>query len=315
MTDVSQAMALDVILETVFGAGELDRDAARKVLLDILGAFQPSIIGGNRFHKPWFPPWRRYVRARKAFDRWVGEVVRGRRARGPDALGGDVLGVLLASRYDDGASMSEAEVSDQLFTVLLAGHETSAIAMAWCIHHLIRNPEVLVTLRAEVDALGPDPSPEALTKLRYLDAVLSETLRIEPVVTDVIRVCREPLTLAGRWTVPAGGVVAVMLASIQRDSRVYPEPEQFRPERFLDRRYGPSEFVPFGGGARRCLGATFAQSELAIAVAEIVSRWELAPATSEPDRSIRRNLTMGPSNGVRIRVLGARTATATRAAS
>jgi cytochrome P450 len=315
MTDVSQAMALDVILETVFGAGELDRDRARAILLGVIHGFAPSIVGGRTFHKAWFPPWRRFVRAREVFDAWVADVVGQRRARGADATGDDVLGVLLASRYDDGSPMSDAEVSDQLFTLLLAGHETSAIAMAWAMHHLLRNPEPLATLRAEIDALGPEPSPEAVTRLRYLDAVISETLRIDPIVTDVVRVCREPLTLGGRWTLPKGMLAAVMLASILRDERTFPEPERFRPERFLEQRYAASEFVPFGGGARRCLGAAFAQSELAIAVAEIVSRWEIAPADAEPERSIRRNLTMGPKNGVRIRVLGPRVTPQMKAAS
>ncbi|HLK38393.1 MAG TPA: cytochrome P450 [Polyangiaceae bacterium] len=306
MTDVTQAMALDVIIETVFGAQELDRDLAREVLLGVVRGFTPSIIGGGTFHKPWFPPWRRYVRACAAFDRWVLDLVQRRRARGTGGMGDDVLGVLLSARYEDGSPMDDAEVRDQLFTLLLAGHETSAIAMAWCTYYLIRTPDVLARLREEVDALGPKPSAEAITKLRYLDAVVSESLRIEPIVTDIIRVCREPFALGGKWTVPRGNVVAVLLASILRDPRVFPEPEVFRPERFLEKKYAASEFLPFGGGARRCLGAAFAQAELAIAVAEIASHWNLELASSEPETAVRRNLTMGPRHGVRVRVAGRR---------
>ncbi len=306
MTDVSQAMTLDVILESVFGAGELDRDAARKVLLGVVRGFTPAVIGGKTFHKPWFPPWRRFVRARETFDAWVDGLLRQRRASNTARHGDDVFGVLLDARYDDGSPMSDAEVRDQLFTLLLAGHETSAIAMAWGVHHILRNPDVLATLRAEVDGLGPDPAPEALTKLRYLDAVVSETLRIEPIVTDVVRKCREPLTIAGRWTVPKGSLVGVMVASILHDPRVFPEPRRFRPERFLEKKFAASEFLPFGGGSRRCLGAAFAEAELAIALGEIVSRWELASASTEPERAIRRNLTMGPKHGVPVRVLGVR---------
>jgi cytochrome P450 len=315
MTDVTQAMALDVILETVFGEGALDRNTARAVLLGAIKGFSPAIVGGRTFHKPWFPPWRRFLRAREAFDRWVETIVRDRRARGADALGDDVLGVLLSARYDDGSSMDDAEVRDQLFTLLLAGHETSAIAMAWCIYYLLRNPEAFAKLRAELDALGPDPTPESITKLRYLDASLSETLRIEPIVTDVLRVCREPFTIGGRWTVPKGSNVAVMLASILRDPRVFAEPQRFRPERFLEKKFSASEFLPFGGGARRCLGAAFAEAELAVAVAEIGSRWEIELASTEPERAIRRNVTMGPKHGVRIRVLGRRRRVEIQAAS
>jgi cytochrome P450 len=308
-------VALDVILETVFGAADLDRVVARKVLVGMIHGLAPSIVGGETLHKSWFPPWRRFVRARETFDRWVYALIRERRSRGEGSLGDDVLGVLLSARYEDGSPMDDAEVRDQLFTLLLAGHETSAIAMSWCVYHLLRNPAVLAKLRAEVDALGPDPSPEAITRLRYLDAVLSETLRIDPIVTDVIRVCREPLTLAGRWTVPRGGLVAVMIGSILRDPRVFAEPERFRPERFLEKKFAASEFVPFGGGARRCLGAAFAQAELAIAVAEIASRWDLALANTEPEPRVRRNLTMGPKHGVRIRVRGPRVPAPMKAAS
>ncbi len=306
MSDVAQALALDVIIETVFGAGDLDRERARAVLLGMVQAFSPAILGGTTFHKPWFPPWRRYVRAREIFDRWVVEVVAQRRTRGAEQTGDDVLGVLLAARYEDGAPMDDAEISDQLFTLLLAGHETSAIAMTWSVYHLLRAPDVLAHLRKELEALGPNPSPESITRLPYLGAVVSETLRIEPIVTDVIRVLREPFTLGDRWTLPAGHTIVVMLISILRDPRVFPEPERFRPERFLEKKFGPAEFLPFGGGARRCLGAAFAEAELALAVAEIASRWDVELADSKPEPSVRRNLTMGPKNGVRVRVRGRR---------
>ncbi|MBX3261532.1 MAG: cytochrome P450 [Labilithrix sp.] len=307
LTDVTQAMALDVIIETVFGAGEVDRDAARAALREIIHAFSPVLAGGGTLHKAWFPPWRRFVRAQDAFDRLIGDVVSARRARGPRAVEGeDVLGVLLSARYDDGAPMSDVEIRDQLLTLLLAGHETSATAMAWCIYHLLRHPVALERLRSEIDALGDAPAPDALTKLRYLDAVVSETLRIEPIVTDVLRLCREPFTLGGRWTVPKGGLVAVLLVAILRDPRVFDEPGEFKPERFLEKKFSASEFLPFGGGARRCLGVAFAEAELAIAVAEIVSRWELELASEAPERSVRRNLTMGPKGGVRVRVRGRR---------
>jgi cytochrome P450 len=313
MADVTQAMTLDVIIETVFGAGDLDRSVAREVLLDAIHGLAPSIVGGRTFHKPWFPPWRRFVRAREAFDRWVDGVVGERRAQGAGAVGDDVLGVLLSARYEDGSPMDDSEVRDQLFTLLLAGHETSAVATAWSVYYLLRNPRAIERLRGEIDALGPDPAPEAITKLAYLGAVVSETLRIEPVVTDVIRICREPITIGGRWTVPRGHVLSVVLVAILRDARVFAEPDSFRPERFLEQKFAPNEFLPFGGGARRCLGAAFAQAELAIAVAEIASRWELELATAEPERAIRRNLTMGPKDGVRLRVLGPRSRAAAAA--
>lgn len=317
LTDVTQAMALDVIIETVFGAGPIDREAARAVLRGIIHSFSPVLAGGSFLHKPWFPPWRRFSRARDTFDRFVYRVITERRAL-VEAEGRsrhDVLGVILGAQYDDGSIMTDVEVRDQLMTLLLAGHETSATAMAWSLYYLLQNPDVLAKLRGEIDALGPEPTPEALTKVRYLDAVVSETLRIEPIVTDVVRICREPFTLGGRWELPKGGVVAVFVLSILRDPRVFPEPHAFRPERFLEERYAAYEFVPFGGGARRCLGAAFAEAELAIAIAELVSGWDLALAGTRPERSVRRHLTMGPRDGVLVRVVGRRARPGVRVAS
>jgi cytochrome P450 len=302
-SDFSQAMALDVIIETVFGEAEdLNRTEAREVLRNMVHAFHPSILAGGIFQKPWFPPWRRLLRARAAFDAWADGLIRARRARGEDALGNDVLGVLLAARYDDGSTMSEAEVRDQLITLLLAGHETSATALAWCVYYLARSPDVLAKLRQELEPLGAAPAPDALVRVPYLDAVVSETLRIEPIVTDVLRVCREPFTVGNQWTVEKGDVIAVMMVSIMKDERYFPEPDRFRPERFLEKKFSLSEFMPFGGGARRCLGAAFAEAELALAVAELALSCDIQLATDEPERATRRNVTMGPARGVRIRV-------------
>jgi cytochrome P450 len=302
-SDFSQAMALDVIIETVFGETEdLNRAEAREVLRNLVHAFHPSILAGGIFQKPWFPPWRRLLNARAAFDAWANGLIRARRARGDDALGSDVLGVILAARYDDGSTMTESEVRDQLITLLLAGHETSATALAWCVYYLARSPEVLTKLRSELAALGAAPAPDALIRVPYLDAVVSETLRIEPIVTDVLRVCREPFTVGNKWTVQKGDVIAVMMVSIMKDERYFPEPDRFRPERFLEKKFSLSEFMPFGGGARRCLGAAFAEAELALAVAEVALTCDVELATDEPEHAKRRNVTMGPANGVRIRV-------------
>ncbi|HVY25457.1 MAG TPA: cytochrome P450 [Polyangiaceae bacterium] len=302
-TDFSQAMALDVIIETVFGeTDDLNRDEAREVLRDMVHAFHPSILAGAIFQKPWFPPWRRLLRARAAFDAWANRLIRARRARGEDALGGDVLGVILAARYEDGSAMTESEVRDQLITLLLAGHETSATALAWCVYYLARSPQALAQLRSELEKLGPEPSPEVVLRVSYLDAVVSETLRIEPIVTDVLRVCREPFTVGNKWTVPQGEVIAIMIASIMKDERYFREPERFRPERFLEKKFGLSEYMPFGGGARRCLGAAFAEAELALAIAELALHCEIQLASNEPEHAKRRNVTMGPAGGVQIRV-------------
>jgi cytochrome P450 len=205
--------------------------------------------------------------------------------------------------------MADAEIRDQVWTLLAAGHETTAVAIAWGVYWLLREPAVLTRLRAEVGALGKAPSPEALARLPYLDAIVCETLRIEPIVTDVSRRCRLPLRV-GPWTVPQGDVVMVNVGAILDDAAVFREPARFHPERFLEQTFGATHFLPFGGGSKRCLGAAFAQAELAIALATIASAWELKLASDAPERSTRRNITMGPGTGVRVRVLGSVSTTA-----
>lgn len=304
--DLAQAMTLDVILETVFGASPgLDRAGAREVLVESIHGFSPALLASTKLHVPIFPPWRRFERARTTFNAWVSGVVAERRARGEGDLGDDVLGVLLAARYDDGEPMSDEEIRDQLLTILLAGHETSAVAISWGVYFLLREPAVLARLRAEIDGLGPDPAADALARLPYLGAVASESLRIEPIVSDVLRRCKAPLKV-GEWTVPEGQIVAVMICAILGDPRVFEEPERFRPERFLGQSYHAGEFLPFGGGQRRCLGAAFAEAELAIALGTIASEWDLRLADDRPEHAVRRNVTMGPARGVRVRVVGRR---------
>src|SRR5262249_21633267 len=144
----------------------------------------------------------------------------------------------------------DGEIRDQLVTLLLAGHETSATAIAWAIYHLHRSPMVLARLRDELTDLSPD----ALVKNPYLSATCSEALRMEPVVTDILRICRDRFQLR-EWTLEKNEPIAVMMTGILKNARIFPEPDVFRPERFLEKNYSATEFLPFGGGSRRCLGA------------------------------------------------------------
>ena len=305
MSDLAQALTLDVILETVFGdTVGLERPKGRAILQELIRGISSVFVFASALRTPLFPPWRNFMRRRAAFDAWVDDMIARRRAR--QNLGADILGLLLEARYDDGTAMDDAEIRDLLMTLLLAGHETTAIAVAWGVYWLLREPLALARLRDSLDALGADPAADALSRVPYLQAVISETLRMEPVVTDVGRVCRVPFTIGG-WTVPPGELVVVNVSSILANETIFPEPARFRPERFLDTSFSAWQFMPFGGGHRRCLGAAFAEAELALALGTIASEWDLALAEGPAERAVRRNITMGPRHGVRVRVVGART--------
>jgi cytochrome P450 family 110 len=303
MTKLSERLTVDVILEVVFGhSKDLDRERARGILRETLDALSPALVASPLLRSRWFPPWRRFLRARAAFDAFVDEILAERRANGS---GADILGLLLDARYEDGSAMEGSEIRDHLVTLLNAGHETTAVTIAWAVYFLLKYPRVLERLRADLAALGEDAPLESVVKLPYLDAVCSESLRIEPAVTDVARLCKKPFVL-GEWTVPAGEIVFVNMCWLLRHPKTFDEPFEFRPERFLERKYGPHEFMPFGGGTRRCLGAAFAESELAIVLATIAREWDLELADGEPETAVRRNITMGPKNGVRVKVVARR---------
>lgn len=302
MTDLAQDLTLDVILGAVVGGRPFDRSEGRTIMKGALASLSPMTIFSAVLRTPLYWPWRRFLKKRAAFDAWVDRHIAERRRDGasPD----DLLQALLESRYEDGEPMSDAEIRDQIFTMLVAGHETTAIALAWGVYWMTREPEALARLRAELDEAADSP-PEAIARLPYLSAFVRETLRIEPVVTDVPRRCVKPVSL-GEWTIPPGEGIAINICALHGDPTIYPEPRKFRPERFLERTFHAGEYVPFGGGSRRCLGAAFAEMELAIGLAAIARGWDLALADDRPERSVRRNITMAPERGVRVRVRGER---------
>ena len=199
----------------------------------------------------------------------------------------DILSMLVAARFDDGSAMSDKEIRDQLMTLLLAGHETTATGLAWAFDLLFRAPDKMERLREEIAATdGHD----------YVDAVVKETLRIRPVVPFVGRRLKEPMDLGG-YQLPAGTDVmpAIYLAHTRPD--VYRDPYEFRPERFLEDNLETFGWIPFGGGTRRCIGAAFAEFEMRIVLETILRRADLRPATDRPERMVRRNVTLSPRGG------------------
>jgi len=300
--DTTLEITLDVIMRLVFGVEERDLTCeGREVLSTLLRAYHPLIVFFPFLQSRWFPLWRRYDRAKGDFADWMSRYLAERRAQGGEAV--DVLGRMLAASYEDGSPMRDADVQDELMTILLAGHYSTAVALAWALYELGRHPAVLEKLRAELEALGTDPDTGSIAKLPYLGAVCNETLRLRTIQPEVARVALAPLSILGH-TIPAGHSVVVSIMAIHHDPAVYPEPDRFIPERFIERTYSPFEFLPFGGGHRRCLGAALSDYEMRIALAEIVMHWEFEPTATE--REIRRDIAMGPKNGVRVRIKGRR---------
>jgi cytochrome P450 len=300
MLDISR----DVILRLVFGAAHgAVLDEGRQAMRRMLRAVQPLFVFLPAFQAWWFPPWRRYQRSKRAFSLFVGRCVAERRRAGKES--DDVLGLLLAARAGDGSPLSDEDIGDELGTIAFSGHETTAVALAWALYEIGRQPAVLRRLRDELDALGPDPAPDLIVKQPYLGAVCNETLRLHTILTEVARVTRAPFELLG-FALPAGVAVAVSICAIHQDPVLYPQPDRFLPERFLGRAYSPFEFLPFGGGHRRCLGAALSDLEMRIALSTIVTRWDFELSGAE--REVRHNIGTGPKHGVPMRVTGHRLA-------
>jgi cytochrome P450 family 110 len=243
--EVMLDISLDVILRVIFGT---DRggliDDGRRALKTLLHVAHPLIAFLPIFQRWWFPPWWRYRRAKREFAAFVTRCLAERRARNEDSQ--DVLAIMLSARRPDGSSMSDDEINDELITILLAGHETTAVALAWALYEVGRHSAVLARLREELQALGPELEPDLIVKQPYLGAICDETLRLHPILTEVARTIRLPCDLLG-YRLPAGLAVAVGISAIHQDPSLYPEPDEFRPDRFIEVRHnigtGPKQGV------------------------------------------------------------------------
>lgn len=301
MLDITTEISLDVIVEVIIGA---DDEQATKTLVrqsaEVMRRTWPIFIFSPRtqFRFLGLAPWDRFLKVRKEMRDCVTEEIRKRET----SLQGreDILSLLLSARYEDGSAMETEHLLDELGTFLFAGHETSAIAMAWAVYHLLNNPEALERLVAELDA-NADKSPAEMVKLPWLSAVVSESLRLNPIVSDVLRLLKEPMDL-GEYRIPAGHAVAPAIVLAHYNEEVFPDPERFDPERFIDKNYASTEYLPFGGGVRRCAGAAFALSEMAIVLGTLFSKFQLTLQETKPVVAKRRNITIGPSTGIRVEI-------------
>ncbi len=306
----SQAISLEVIIRAVFGIQDKSRvEAVRCGIIDFAEKTSPALFFFPFLQHKFggFGPWNRFLKIKKGMiDLLHAEIEARRRASEP---GNDILSLMLAARHEDGTGMSDEELHDELLTLVFAGHETTGIALAWAIYWLLRNPDCMERLLAELDSLGSEPDPDHVVRLPYLDAVVHETLRLHPIVPDVPRTVLRPFDLEG-YHLPVGTGVAVATTLLHLRPDTYPEPHRFKPERFLEKKFTPFEYTPFGGGARRCLGAAFAMYEMKIVLGTLLSRYRLVLAEPDEVLPVRRNLVLGPATGVRVMFIGPRSAKA-----
>lgn len=311
---LTQRISLEVILRTVFGVQEPARvEAFATAVTALVDGLSPVFVFVPFLQRElWgLGPYARYRRTFEHLDALLREQLAHARA---DEEGQDVLRMLLQARDEDGDRLDDEEIRDELRTLLFAGHETTAIALCWAVDAVGRHPAVAERLRDELAALPDDAEPEALAKLPYLEAVCNETLRLYPIVTEVLRTLHEPMELGGYALRPPTAVSASILG-VHRDPVLYPEPEAFRPERFLEHKLGPHEFLPFGGGHRRCIGAAFASFELRLVLGTLLREFDVTLQDPVAPRPVRRNVTMAPAGGVPVTLAAARPGSVTGAAA
>jgi cytochrome P450 len=286
-----RAVTFEVIARIVFGVSEPARiERLRDALTAVVDAtamlMLPELL---RRDLGRLSPWGRLRRVRERADALIYEEIASRR-RQPDLVDrGDVLSLLLAARDEQGRPMTDEELRDELLTMLLAGHETSATSLAFTFDLLLHHGKELERLRAALD----DDA--------YVAAVVSESLRLRPVIDAPERTLQRPRTIAGH-ELPAGIRVYPSIVAVHYREDLYPQARRFRPDRFLDGRTSAYTWLPFGGGIRRCIGAALAEAEIAEVLRVVLERVELRPVRPEPDRVVMRGITLVPSRGVEVEV-------------
>ncbi|XGV97616.1 MAG: cytochrome P450 [Leptolyngbya sp. BL-A-14] len=310
---VAQDISLAVILKVVFGIEQAERfDRLKSLIVQFTDALQSPFIGGLLF----FPALQRDLGSRSpwGYVRHLQQQIREliyaeifvKRSylegthHSQHHLGSDILSLLMSARDEAGQPLSDAELHDELFTLLVAGYETTANAIAWALYWIHRHPQVREKLLAELNHLGKATDPTTLVQLPYLAAVCNESLRLFPVVTlTVPREVNESVELMGYQLEPGTRLYGCIYLTHQRPD-LYPNPKLFQPERFLERQFSPSEFFPFGGGVRRCIGEAFAQFEMKLVIATLLSHYRFALVDQAPEYPQRRGVTFTPARGVQM---------------
>ena len=286
-----QAITLEVIMRAVFGVSDAARrDELRENLVAILAeSASPSALGLVLGATGVLPRYRRFAERVARTDELLAAEIAERRADPDLEEREDILAMLIAARFDDGSEMSDSDVSDKLMTLLLAGHETTATGLAWTFDLLLHTPDTLEHLIAGLDA----------GETGYLDAVVTESLRIRPVVPFTGRLLKQEANLGGYDHEPGTTILAAIYMA-HTNPELFPDPFAFRPERFLDESPDTYSWIPFGGGTRRCIGGAFAQMEMRVALRTVLESLRFEAVDPRPEKMTRRNVTFSPRNGVRV---------------
>ena len=307
-----QEISLEVILHAVFGLNEGERyQQIQEAIVAMLNVFGNPLSATFLFVKSLqkdlgaWSPWGRFLRHRQSLDELLYQEIRDRKTQS-EPLGEDILSLLISARDEAGEPMSDVELRDELMTMLFAGHETTATALAWAFYWIHYLPEVQEKLRQELSSIDVENADAMeISKLPYLNAICLETLRIYPVIFFAFpRILQAPMQLMG-YNIPKGTMISSCIYLVHHRPDIYPEPNQFKPERFLEKQFSPYEYLPFGGGNRRCIGAAFAMFEMKLVLAKVLSRYSFELAENRPVLPVRRGLTMTPAGGVRLRVKAA----------
>lgn len=308
-----QEISLRIVLRAVFGLDDGPRfQQLRQLFVSMLKAF--DALNGSLLFLPFlqvdlgsWSPWGRFLRQKQQVDQLLYSEIRERRAQ-PGSSSEDILNLMMSARDDRGQSMKDVELRDELMTLLFAGHDTTTSALAWALYWIHHLPSVREKLRQELSHLDWEPNqPEwglQIARLPYLNAVCQETLRIYPIAQFAFaRIVKTPFKLMG-YQFDSGTVLAPCIHLLHRRADLYPEPRCFKPERFLERQFSAYEYLPFGGGNRRCIGMAFAMFQMKLVLATILSHYQLALVSKRLVRPTGHGVIFKPSGGVQLVVIG-----------
>jgi cytochrome P450 len=305
-----QEITLKVIIKLVFGI-DTENQRYRELqqiltsLLDAIGSpLSSSLIFFQSLQKDWgkFSPWGRYLRLRQRLKELLDTEIQLRRTN-PQLLGKDILSLLITTTDTAGNNLSDREIQDELMTLFVAGHETTASALVWELYWVHYLPNVKNKLLQELSQLDQNSNLNQILKLPYLDGIVAETLRIYPVVPGIFtRKLKSNLKVLD-YEFMTGTSFVISIHGTHRREDIYPQAKEFKPERFLEKQYPPHEYFPFGGGSRRCIGSALAQMEMKLVLITMLSRYQLKLTSDRPIKPVRRGLTFAAPNNFKMVVV------------